>query len=481
MHTTKITLPSYRQRVSQWSSFLYRFAYDATASLVGAIPRGFLSPFEFLTKRPLNKPIIRSDAARRAFQFAFIPLVEIVEFYIQKPFANLAAITTKLISFVAAPLLALFREPPSYPDVTVDNLYFTKIVSGPFGQVVNRYAPFLVWGALCSMSISFTFPELSLAFTLGNMMLEGMSAFAFAGSLFGLFGRFMYEHGRTIFNHLQQTLSVLKQRLSGLKTAIIEMISFCKTVLTKLFRSISDFTANIWSWVVEQFKRLRSWFNATFESAIELIRKGPKAIFELLKDKTIGAIMRYGAALMTAHQLPVEYGKALMVLRMKHTAVFTEEKAAEMMEALRKQAAEIYRENGIQAKIDFLTQALGKLEALKEASEYQVCKALGLPLSEANRDWEAQFIGGQNHQTHSFTPSANDHLYPQQMIFRVGAERSSRRSVHKVHDCGENREGNNPENSAVKGISSLPDYSTTKPAPSDQSNLSANSTPTHRF
>ncbi|MFO1258817.1 MAG: hypothetical protein U1E78_10485 [Gammaproteobacteria bacterium] len=39
------------------------------------------------------------------------------------------------------------------------------------------------------------------------------------------------------------------------------------------------------------------------------------------------------------------------------------------------------------------------------------------------------------------------------MIFRVGAERSSRRSVHKVHDCGENREGNNPENSAVKGIS----------------------------
>ncbi|MFO1257519.1 MAG: hypothetical protein U1E78_03775 [Gammaproteobacteria bacterium] len=39
------------------------------------------------------------------------------------------------------------------------------------------------------------------------------------------------------------------------------------------------------------------------------------------------------------------------------------------------------------------------------------------------------------------------------MIFRVGAERSRRRSVHKVHDCGENREGNNPENSAVKGIS----------------------------
>ncbi|MFO1257729.1 MAG: hypothetical protein U1E78_04870 [Gammaproteobacteria bacterium] len=49
------------------------------------------------------------------------------------------------------------------------------------------------------------------------------------------------------------------------------------------------------------------------------------------------------------------------------------------------------------------------------------------------------------------------------MIFRVpacalrasagmGAERLRRRSVHKVHDCGENREGNNPENSAVVGI-----------------------------
>ncbi|MFO1257085.1 MAG: hypothetical protein U1E78_01475 [Gammaproteobacteria bacterium] len=47
----------------------------------------------------------------------------------------------------------------------------------------------------------------------------------------------------------------------------------------------------------------------------------------------------------------------------------------------------------------------------------------------------------------------DDDISPQQSIFRVGAERSRRRSVHKVHDCGENREGNNPENSAVKGIS----------------------------
>ncbi|MFO1258201.1 MAG: hypothetical protein U1E78_07340 [Gammaproteobacteria bacterium] len=47
---------------------------------------------------------------------------------------------------------------------------------------------------------------------------------------------------------------------------------------------------------------------------------------------------------------------------------------------------------------------------------------------------------------------------------RMGAKRSKCRSVHKVHDYGENREGNpptllratdgqaNPENSAVKGI-----------------------------
>ncbi|MFO1258210.1 MAG: hypothetical protein U1E78_07385 [Gammaproteobacteria bacterium] len=37
------------------------------------------------------------------------------------------------------------------------------------------------------------------------------------------------------------------------------------------------------------------------------------------------------------------------------------------------------------------------------------------------------------------------------MIFRVGAERSRRRSVHQ-HDCGQNREGSNPKNSPVKGI-----------------------------
>ncbi|MFO1257860.1 MAG: hypothetical protein U1E78_05565 [Gammaproteobacteria bacterium] len=50
------------------------------------------------------------------------------------------------------------------------------------------------------------------------------------------------------------------------------------------------------------------------------------------------------------------------------------------------------------------------------------------------------------------------------MIFRVGAKPVSNRSVHEVHDCDENREGNpptllratdgqaDPENSAVKGI-----------------------------
>ncbi|MFO1257190.1 MAG: hypothetical protein U1E78_02030 [Gammaproteobacteria bacterium] len=39
------------------------------------------------------------------------------------------------------------------------------------------------------------------------------------------------------------------------------------------------------------------------------------------------------------------------------------------------------------------------------------------------------------------------------MIFRVGAEPLSNRSVHKVHEDCEMGDGNNPENSAVKGIS----------------------------
>ncbi|MFO1256829.1 MAG: hypothetical protein U1E78_00130 [Gammaproteobacteria bacterium] len=38
------------------------------------------------------------------------------------------------------------------------------------------------------------------------------------------------------------------------------------------------------------------------------------------------------------------------------------------------------------------------------------------------------------------------------MIFRVGAEPLSNRSVHKVHEDCEMGDGNNPENSAVKGI-----------------------------
>ncbi|MFO1257634.1 MAG: hypothetical protein U1E78_04365 [Gammaproteobacteria bacterium] len=62
------------------------------------------------------------------------------------------------------------------------------------------------------------------------------------------------------------------------------------------------------------------------------------------------------------------------------------------------------------------------------------------------------------HQAHSIPPKQEIfhsnflNVYPQQLNFRVGAERSRRRSVHKVHDCDENREGNNKENSAVKGI-----------------------------
>ncbi|MFO1258067.1 MAG: hypothetical protein U1E78_06635 [Gammaproteobacteria bacterium] len=38
------------------------------------------------------------------------------------------------------------------------------------------------------------------------------------------------------------------------------------------------------------------------------------------------------------------------------------------------------------------------------------------------------------------------------MIFRIGAEPLSNRSVHKVHEDCEMGDGNNPENSAVKGI-----------------------------
>ena len=43
-------------------------------------------------------------------------------------------------------------------------------------------------------------------------------------------------------------------------------------------------------------------------------------------------------------------------------------------------------------------------------------------------------------------------VYPQQMVFRVGAECSKRRSVYEIHDCGESHEGNTTENSSVKGI-----------------------------
>ncbi|MFO1258709.1 MAG: hypothetical protein U1E78_09940 [Gammaproteobacteria bacterium] len=38
------------------------------------------------------------------------------------------------------------------------------------------------------------------------------------------------------------------------------------------------------------------------------------------------------------------------------------------------------------------------------------------------------------------------------MIFRVGAKPVSNRSVHEVHEDCEVGAGNNPENSAVKGI-----------------------------
>ncbi|MFO1258853.1 MAG: AAA family ATPase [Gammaproteobacteria bacterium] len=48
-----------------------------------------------------------------------------------------------------------------------------------------------------------------------------------------------------------------------------------------------------------------------------------------------------------------------------------------------------------------------------------------------------------------------DVVYPQQMIFRVGAEPLSNRSVHKVHEDCEMGDGNNPKNSAVKGIDQL--------------------------
>lgn len=401
---------SYSQRASEWSTVLYRFAYDAAASIIGALPRGFLKPFEFIAQKPFEERLIQNESVIRGLQFAILPLIDIIEFYIQKPFANTAGILAKLISYVIAPFLALIRMPPSYPEVTAKNLYFSRIAPGPFGQLVNRYASFGVWGALFGIGIGLALPELALAIPLENLMLQGLSAFAFVGGLFGLSTRLMYEHGRNILTHIQYAFSVLNKGLSALTTAIVDILSFCKTALAKNLDVIWDFTTHISTWVAEQSRRFGTWFNTKFEAAIELIRKGPKAIWDVIKDKTIGAIMRYGTALMTAHQLPLQYATALTTLRMKHANVFTEAKATEMIDALRSQAAKVYRTNGIQAKIDFLTQELAKINALENANELEICTALNLPLSEEQKAWKERFPGDfGNYQNLIFSPSADEH------------------------------------------------------------------------
>ncbi|MFO1258719.1 MAG: phosphoribosylformylglycinamidine synthase [Gammaproteobacteria bacterium] len=86
-------------------------------------------------------------------------------------------------------------------------------------------------------------------------------------------------------------------------------------------------------------------------------------------------------------------------------------------------------------------------------------------LSQTDLSRLMELLGAEIVESGIGNPSENSEvkgIYPQQMIFRVGAKPLSNRSVHEVHEDCEVGAGNNPENSEVKGIV-VPRFGTTSP------------------
>jgi hypothetical protein len=379
-----------------WATAAYRLSYDIVASLVGALPRGFLRPFEYLATMPYEQRIIKNQFLITGLQSAVSPLLAITEFYLQKPIANLISMPIYMAVRIFDPIISLFKSAYQYPNVTRNNKYFLAIRPGPVGQFVQKYASFAVWGGILGLAATQLYPDMHLAYTIGQIAVEGYPAFALAGAALGLSTRFAYENvgyiARKCIQALSSTFNAAKELISWslnkLSAALVwtieqcqKLINMIKPAITQLYEgcvNILKQLVKIPQWIGAQLSRFGHWAAAKFEASIAFIRQGPRAMWAAFKDKTFGAVIRYLAAIREGYKLQGKYTTKIYELKAKHT-IITDAKAAELITAMNKGAADAWSQEGVKSKIDYLSSEVAKIKVLKEATDAEIREAFSIP------------------------------------------------------------------------------------------------------
>ncbi len=278
---------SYINRVQAWAELGYGFAYIKAARAVGFPMIGFLLPFNVLYMKARKARVLAHQLAypgpkipslpferilstsplMRFFDGYLLTLNQFNQNYIMRPVANMAALLGGAMGLVAGLVLSVVPyTPPHQAVVTKDNKYFADINIGE----KSLFAA-LVWGGIVGAAVGAAYPAAAPILILGRSF-QGALGFA---QLFSAVAGTLHE----LPNLVENTWHAMKYSAQKIAQALNFMGTFIKESLV---------------WGLKQI----SWIASKIVSVLSVIKaQGLRGLFAFIKDKTVGAALRYVASL----------------------------------------------------------------------------------------------------------------------------------------------------------------------------------------
>ncbi|MFO1257182.1 MAG: hypothetical protein U1E78_01990 [Gammaproteobacteria bacterium] len=197
----------YQKRLDSWRNFSYRLAYDMGASLVGAIPQGFLKPLI-----NLSKPTFWEGDFKSAFKLAIFkainPWSQISIEYIERAAGNLSSLIGIAAGETLGRVLSIFSAAPEYQAVTRDNGYFNRITAGAFGRFIENYRSLAVWGALLGLVLT-----TGLVGSFGLTAVQADSTVALISATLAMLPRLVFIDSPRLIAYLKSSHNVAAQEM----------------------------------------------------------------------------------------------------------------------------------------------------------------------------------------------------------------------------------------------------------------------------
>lgn len=335
-------LSRYFSRVKAWAGAGYGFLYSGGALSLGNMAVGFLVPFDLILARmnpqkrhtlskeqkenlkkdqeafkkhkaklqkyrddwkETHKNLKASHAFYRGLYRYVKNISRLNEDFLMRPLANIFGLVGGVLGLVAGLPISLFGfEPPKQSKLTVDNQYFSKI---KFKESMRNFLGVAIWSSIAGYIFgSFYTAPITI---LGNTF-QGASAFS---GLFSGVATFIYELPTILKNTWELTKKLVTnlrdlviwvgKKLEKIGTFIADKLGWLlnkglqflnwswkkvKTVFDKCYR----FASEALTWVKDQF----NFVVGKISKVLTVIKEnGIRGLIAWLKDKTIGACIRY--------------------------------------------------------------------------------------------------------------------------------------------------------------------------------------------